>query len=50
MGQWASGTAPDRREQARILLALHPNADMAYLDRRIREETMGDYGLEDLKA
>lgn len=48
MGQYASGSAPDRLEQARILLALHPDADMAYLERRIREESMGDYGVEDI--
>ncbi|MDE2404147.1 MAG: hypothetical protein KGM17_05460 [Sphingomonadales bacterium] len=48
MGQFASGTAPDRFEQARILLQLHPDAEMDYLDRRIREESMGDYGVEDL--
>ena len=50
MGQFASGTAPDRLDQARTLLALHPAADPVYLERRIREETMGDYGLEDIKA
>jgi hypothetical protein len=32
--------------QARELLRLHPGADMAYLDRRIREETGGDHGVE----
>jgi hypothetical protein len=48
MGQYASGTAPDRIDQARKLLALHPDADMDYLDRRIREESMGDYGIEDI--
>jgi hypothetical protein len=48
MGQYASRTAPDRREQASILLALHPDADMAYLERRIREESSGDYGVEDI--
>lgn len=48
MGQYASGTAPDRLEQARVLLALHDHADMAYLERRIREESMGDYGVEDI--
>lgn len=48
MGQYASGTARDRIEQARMLLLLHPDADMAYLDRRIREESMGDYGVEDI--
>ena len=50
MGQYASGTAADRLEQARILLRLHPDAEMDYLDRRIREETGGDYGLEDLQS
>jgi hypothetical protein len=48
MGQYASGTAPDRLDQARILLALHPDADMDYLERRIREESMGDYGVEEI--
>ena len=33
MGQYASGTARDRVDQARTLLALHPDADMAYLER-----------------
>lgn len=49
MGQFASGTAPDRFEQARLLLALHPDADFDYLDHRIREESSGDFGLEDLR-
>ncbi|EIZ80822.1 hypothetical protein WSK_0504 [Novosphingobium sp. Rr 2-17] len=48
MGQYASGTAPDRREQARLLLSLHPDADLAYLERRTREESMGDYGVSDI--
>ena len=34
MGQYASGTARDRIDQALTLLALHPDADMAYLERR----------------
>lgn len=50
MGQFASGSAPDRAEQARILLALHPEADLVYLERRIREESMGDYGVEDIEG
>lgn len=50
VGQYASGTAPDRVEQARLLLALHPDADLDYLERRIREESMGDYGVEDIKT
>jgi hypothetical protein len=49
MGQYASGTAPDRLEQARLLLALHPDADVAYLERRIREESSGDFGIEDVR-
>jgi hypothetical protein len=50
MGQYASGTARDRIEQAQLLLALHPDADLDYLERRIREESMGDYGVEDIKS
>lgn len=49
MGQYASGTAKDRLEQARILLALHPTADLDYLERRIRQETAGEYGITALK-
>ena len=50
MGQYASGTAADRIDQARVLFALHPNCDRAYLDRRIREETMGEHGIEALEG
>ena len=50
MGQFASGTARDRIDQARLLLALHPEAEMDYLERRIREESMGDYGVEDIRG
>jgi hypothetical protein len=46
MGQYASGSAPDMLAQARGLLLLHPEVDMAYLDCRIRFETGGDYGVE----
>lgn len=49
MGQYASGTARDRLQQARILFRLHPALDKAYLDRRIREETLNDYGIEALE-
>jgi len=48
MGQYASGSAPDRIDQARLLLALHADLDLAYLDRRIREETLGDHGIESI--
>lgn len=49
MGQWASGTAADRLDQARKLFVLHPSIDRVYLDRRIREETMGEHGIEALE-
>lgn len=48
MGQFASGSAPEMREQARRLLRLHSDVDRAYLDRRIRQETAGEFGIEDL--
>jgi len=50
MGQFASGSAPEMREQAHRLFALYPDADRAYMDARIRYETGGDYGLEDLDS
>lgn len=49
MGQYSSGTALDRLEQARLLLQLHTDADLEYLERRVREESGGDYGIEDLQ-
>jgi len=49
MGQYASGSAPDRLDQARTLFGLQTGLDRAYLDRRIREETVGDYGIETLE-
>lgn len=48
MGQFASGTAPDMREQARKLLELHLGLDKAYLEVRVRHETAGEYGVEDI--
>lgn len=50
MGQYASGTAPELLEQARRLFRLHADADLAYMDIRIRYETAGDYGVADLQA
>jgi hypothetical protein len=50
MGQYASGSATDRLDQARILFALHPTADLDYLARRIRQETVEEYGIAALKA
>lgn len=49
MGQYASGIAADRIEQARKLFALQIELDLDYLDRRINEETFGDYGIDALK-
>lgn len=48
MGQYASGTAPDRIEQARLLYRLHSSLDRAYLEQRIRQESAGDHGVDDL--
>jgi hypothetical protein len=50
MGQYASGAAPDMGGQAAVLFALYPDLDRAYLERRIRDESCGDYGLDDIPA
>ena len=50
MGQYASGTAREMLGQARALYSLPIRFDRDYLDRRIREESVGDYGIEDLEA
>lgn len=50
MGQYGSGTAPDMLEQAQRLFALHADADRRYMERRIRQESAGDYGVEDLES
>lgn len=50
MGQFASGSAPEMREQARALLSLYPDIDRAYLERRVREETLDEYGVEDISG
>ena len=49
MGQYASGSAAEMLEQARALFELYPDADLDYMERRIRYETGGDYGLETLR-
>ncbi len=36
--------------QARTLFALYPDADLDYLERRIREETVGDYGVREVQG
>lgn len=50
VGQWHSGSAPDRLSQASHLLGLHPHLDNDYLERRIREETMGEHGIETVRT
>ena len=50
MGQFASGAAPEMRGQAQALFALYEELDRAYLERRIREETLGDYGIDDIQG
>jgi len=50
MGQYASGAAPEMLTQARTLFSLYHDADLIYMERRIREETSGTYGLADLQA
>lgn len=50
MGQYASGTAPEMLEQARRLFALHTDADRDYMEKRIRHESAGDYGVEDVES
>ncbi len=49
MGQYASGSAPEMLGQARALFALCEGLDIAYMDRRIREETGGSYAVQDLE-
>ena len=49
MGQFASGTAPEMLEQARVLFLLNPDLDLPYLETRIRHETGDDHGVEDLR-
>ena len=49
MGQYASGSAPDMKEQARRLFILHNEADIDYMEKRIRFESGGDYGVADLE-
>lgn len=49
VGQYASGTAADRLAQARELYRLNPDCDLAYLERRIREESMGELGVQILQ-
>ena len=49
MGQYASGTAREMVQQARTLARLSESLDLVYMESRIRYETAGDYGVEDLQ-
>lgn len=49
MGQYASGTARDMLGQAQRLFQLHEDADLVYLELRIRQETFGDHGIQTLE-
>jgi hypothetical protein len=50
MGQYASGTARDLLDQAKLLYDLAEGVDEDYLERRIRTESMGDYGAKDVES
>lgn len=50
MGQYASGTAPEMLEQARALFRLHADIDKAYLERRVRFESAGEFGADDVEG
>lgn len=45
----ASGSAPEMLGQAKALYALCEGLDMDYMERRISEETAGDYGVQDIQ-
>jgi hypothetical protein len=49
MGQYASGSASEMVGQARALFAICERLDLHYMERRISEETDGEYGLQDLQ-
>lgn len=50
MGQYASGSAPEMQGQARALFAICEGLDMTYMERRIREETVNEHGVQDLHS
>jgi hypothetical protein len=49
MGQYASGSADEMLDQAKALFKLSRGLDRDYMDRRIREETVQEHGLQDLE-
>jgi hypothetical protein len=46
----ARGEGKVRREQAQRLFILHNQADIGYMESRIRYETAGEYGIDALKG
>lgn len=42
--------APAMPEQARRLFAFHANIDLDYIERRIRHESAGEYGIAILRS
>jgi hypothetical protein len=50
VGQYASGTAREMLGQAKALFRLYSDADLEYLEERIRYESGGDYGLDILSS
>ena len=49
MGQFASGSADEMLDQAKALFKLSKGPDRNYMDRRIREETAQEYGVQYLE-
>src|SRR3546814_296773 len=47
MGQYASGSAREALQQARTLYALSDNLELDYMERRIRNETVNEYGVSE---
>jgi hypothetical protein len=50
IGQYASGTAREMLGQAKALFRLYPDADLEYLEERVRYESAGDHGLDILSS
>jgi hypothetical protein len=50
MGQYHSGIAPEMLGQAKTLFKLYKDADITYMERRIREETANEYGVAELES
>ena len=49
MGQYSSGSADEMLGQAKAMFTLSKELDRDYMDRRIREETAQEYGVQDLE-